>query len=166
MSTPVEIALLVGSPVEPQHLIRTALGDVRPRQALGLALDAEVRVSVISWAPSAAPFGTDTTVALQGQAPGATDRVLRRLGLPAASRWLARYPIGRLINSLSPGDQSRVFARAVRRSPEALRVLDGCSIVIAADPPAVRTAWKLLHGGRVERAFLGLPAAVKELSRH
>lgn len=165
MSAPVRIAVLVGSPVEPQHLIRTALGDVTPRQALARALDTEVSVSVISWSPAAALSDAERTLALHGHAPGATDRLLRRLGAPSGSRWLARSPLGRLINSLSPADQSRVFARAVRRSPEALEILRECSIVIAADPPAVRTAWMLLHRGRVERALFGLPAAVKELRR-
>ncbi|EPR76620.1 hypothetical protein ADILRU_1105 [Leifsonia rubra CMS 76R] len=70
-----------------------------------------------------------------------TDRVLHASGARSIYARLATFPLGRLINSIGPLDQGRVFWRHVRRDSSALEALKNADVVVAADLAAVKTAW-------------------------
>jgi hypothetical protein len=66
---------------------------------------------------------------------------------------LARSPIGRLLNSLGPVDQGRLFRRAVRSDSEAMAMLRAADVAIAADLAGVATAWTAVRRGWVSEAY-------------
>ncbi|MGV8857738.1 hypothetical protein [Rhodoglobus sp.] len=69
------------------------------------------------------------------------DRFLTASGAQKLRNRLADISLGRLLNNMGPLDPSRVFWRAVKRSPEARALLRNADVVIAADLAAVKTAW-------------------------
>jgi hypothetical protein len=92
------------------------------------------------------------------------DKISHALGLAALGQVLQNSSPGRLINSLNPLDQSRVFSRAVRRDPKATQLIAGATLVVAVDMPAVRAAWFARHSGAVPRAVFTLAAAREVLA--
>lgn len=162
-STPQRVVLLLGGRSGAEQALHAQLpkGDLAGEfeDAAGHA----VTLSLISWTPLAAPFpGVHELVVGQHRAP--VDALLGRSGAAARARAVAgRSPVGRLALSLSPFDDSRQLWRAVRRSPDALAAADGADLVVAADLPAVLTAWRWLRSGRVEAAYLGVPPALRFL---
>jgi hypothetical protein len=114
-------------------------------------------VTALVWgsAPSDADRGASLTVLRLAERPvGARDRVVDALIPPALSRALMATGPGRLIHSLLPSDLGRRVWRRVRRTPEAVALLSGARLVIAADPGGVRTAWFALHRLGAERAVI------------
>lgn len=71
----------------------------------------------------------------------AADKFLNAVGVRALYARLATFPIGRLINSMGPLDQGRVFWRYVRRDASAYSALKNADTIVAADLAAVKTAW-------------------------
>jgi len=71
----------------------------------------------------------------------AADKFLSAIGGRALYARLATFPIGRLINSMGPLDQGRVFWRYVRRNAAAYSALKSADVIVAADLAAVKTAW-------------------------
>jgi len=134
--------------------------------AFGAALGEDATVDVVSRSrPAVAPEGVGTMLALgDGTAP-ALDRVLRAVGVFALHDRLARFPAGRLLNSLGPADAGRVFWRAMRSRPDAMALTGSGVIVVAGDLAATRAAWMLHRRGAAERALWGLGAAIDELER-
>jgi hypothetical protein len=97
------------------------------------------------------------------------DRALHAMGARALYARLATFPLGRLINSIGPLDQGRVFWRHVRRDSSALAALKNADVVVAADLAAVKTAWIAAkrgwctHAEYDTRAYgLGISFAVKD----
>jgi len=84
---------------------------------------------------------------LDDVAPSPVDRALASLGAVSLHDWAARFPIGRLCNSLGPADQGRVFWRTLRRSPAAVRALQAADLVIATDLATAKTGWIAVHRG-------------------
>jgi len=112
-----------------------------------------VDVSILSLGMQRTVEGLASSVELGAAPKPVADRLLAAFGAYALRSRLAKIPIGRLINSLGPVDQGRVFWRAVRRSPEAVALLRSADVIIAADAPAVRTAWVAVRRGYCSDAF-------------
>jgi len=148
------IVVLIGSASDPLSLLRSAgaapLGEVNVRTTI-----------IVAGSPQ-----EDSGFALHAVTPatGILDRASQYLGLRALGRLAVRSPIGRLLNSLSPADQSKVFYRAVRADQEAQRLISTATLLIAADAPAARTAWAYVHSGRAKHAVYTLEAARRHLS--
>jgi hypothetical protein len=109
-----------------------------------LAGDADTRVEVVRFA---GPAGL-----VVGPSRAILDRVLRAMGAYALRDRFSRSPIGRLLNSLGPVDQGRVFWRAVRNDRGALTTLKSADVVVASDLAAAKTAWIAVHRGWVREA--------------
>lgn len=110
-----------------------------------LARDTDARVEVVRF--------TGPTGRVVGPSRAILDRVLRALGAYALRDRLSRSPIGRLLNSLGPVDQGRVFWRAVRNDRGALATLKSADLVVASDLAAAKTAWIAVHRGWVREAI-------------
>ncbi len=91
-----------------------------------------------------------------------TDRLLAKLGAVRIRAALTTTPLGRLINSLSATDPSRIFARAYRHNP--VVSADEFDLVIALDIASIRTAWLLNRRHRATSATFGEAAAIAHLS--
>lgn len=112
-----------------------------------------VNVSIVSFGLTRAIAGITSQTDLRADSPGPIDRLLTAIGAYALHRKLATVPIGRLLNSLGPVDQGRVFWRAVRRNKSAVELIRSADVLIAADMPAVKTAWMALRRKYVDEAF-------------
>lgn len=112
-----------------------------------------VDVGVISLGLSRTIPGTSGHIRLDGPVSSFTDRALKAVGAYALNKQFATFPIGRLLNSLGPVDPNRVFWRAVKRHPEAMRLLKSANIAVATDLAATKTAWLAVHCGWVDDAF-------------
>lgn len=157
--TALNVVVLIGSPTA----IQQGSGLTNERSELDAIIEratGAVSIQTISFSADGPP-GAHAHIQLPP--PGSvsrTDRVLHALGAPALHRRLARFPLGRLINSLGPVDAGRVFWRSVRANPAARGALADAQIAIAADLPAVKTAWLALRSGRVSSAYYDHRAAV------
>lgn len=116
-------------------------------------------VTVVSLGMDRVIVGTSEHIRLDDQPRGPLTNALTSLGMMSLRRRMATSPAGRLLNSLGPLDQGRVFARCVRRSPAAMKAIDRADIAIAADAAAVTTAWRALHSGRVTHAYFDTRSA-------
>lgn len=164
MDKPLRVVIVVGSQTAPEQLFKSAFGDRPPADALSEAAGREVHVCLLSWLPASQTDGLKATRALHAAPPPVFDRFAARLRIDRLSTLLRRSAPGRLVISLSPVDPSRVFWRSVRSDSEAMTLLGSADVVLAADLPAARTAWHMLHAGTVPRAYLGLQAAEKVLA--
>jgi hypothetical protein len=158
---PLHVVIVAGSHSEPEQLFRSALGELSPQAALSQASGREVRVSLMSRRAASEPQDLAASHVVSPVRTPLLDRLFMRLHLNRAEDLLRKLPLGRLLISLGPTDPSRVFWRAVRADPAALALLSAADVVLAADLPAVRTAWHLLHSGKVPSAYFGLQAGVK-----
>ncbi|MFC9332423.1 hypothetical protein [Arthrobacter sp. NPDC057009] len=161
MDKPLHVVIVVGSRSVPEQLFRSALGELSPQAALRRAVGRDVSVSVLSQLPPDEAGDLSAVHVVSPSRRPLADRVLARLPLGGAETVLRKSPLGRLLISLGPTDPSRVFWRAVRADPAALAMLSSADVVLAADLPAVRTAWQVLHTGKVPQAYFGLQAAEK-----
>ena len=118
-----------------------------------------VEVGVLSLGLSRSIPGTSEHIRLDGSRPSVTDKVLTFVGAVALKRRFATFPLGRLLNSLGPVDQGRVFSRTVRRHPAAVRLLQSADIAIAADVAATKLGWLAVHRGWVDEAYFDLRSA-------
>lgn len=164
----------------PRRLLILVAGTTPPEQALGLdgsrlplsdaaaaAAGGPVDLVLATWAPigetAIGLVGEASIVAIGALPETGFDRLLRGVGAFAIARRLARYPLGRLINSWSATDPSRTFERRLRsRAGELLTPADA---VIAADLPATRSAWHLLRRGLTPVAVFTLEAGLERLGR-
>jgi len=146
------IVLVFGSGTDAQS--STALASDSSELALLLKRSTgPLNIGVVSLGISREIAGTSEHIRLDDAGAGLADRLLRAVGAFALSAWFARFPIGRLLNSLGPVDQGRVFWRAVRRQPDAMRLIKAANVVIATDVPATKTAWIAARRGWVTDAF-------------
>jgi len=146
------IVLLFGSGLDAE---RSGALASEASQLASLVKDAigSVDVSVISLGLSRPIAGTSEHIRLDESRRSFTDRFLTSVGAFSLRTRFATFPIGRLLNSLGPVDPSRVFWRAVRRHPEARRLLERADIAIATDLAATKTAWLAAQRGWVEEAL-------------
>ena len=159
MKTTLQVVAIIGSPTDPDQLLRSALGESSLEDELERVSQRHVQVRLVSWSPSEdIPEGV--AVGIPDQAP-ALDRLLARAGAPGLQRVLQRYPAGRLLNSLGPLDQSRVFWRAVRESESAVSVLNSADVLLAVDLAGVRTAWKTRRLNPSVDAYYGVASTLK-----
>jgi hypothetical protein len=114
---------------------------------------APIEVSVISLGLTRSIPGTVEHVRLEAAPLSIADRMLTMIGAFGLRTRFATFPLGRLLNSLGPVDQGRVFWRAVRRHPEAMRVLAAADIALATDLTSTKTAWIAVHRGWVNHAY-------------
>lgn len=163
MDKPLHVVIIVGSHSVPDQVFRSALGEVSPGAALSLAAGRDVTVSLLSQIPASEELQLELSSAhlLSPVRAPFYDRLLAKLPLAPLEKMLQSSPPGRLLLSLGPTDPSRVLWRAVRADPVALALLSSADILLAADLPAVRTAWHFLHTGKVRSAYFGLQAAEK-----
>lgn len=161
MDKPLNVVIIVGSRSVPEQLFRSALGELSPQAALRGASGRDINVSLLSQLPASETEDLSAVHVVSPSRAPFIDRFLARLPLAPVEILLRKSPLGRLLMSLGPTDPSRVFWRAVRADPAALAMLSAADIVLAADLPAVRTAWQVLHAGRVPQAYFGLQAAEK-----
>lgn len=161
MDKPLHVVIVVGSQSKPEQLFRSALGELSPQAALSRASGREVAVSLLSQLPAAETQDLAASHVVSPSRKPLTDRVVASLHLDRVDALLRKSPLGRLLISLGPTDLSRVFWRAVRADSAALTMLSTADVVLAADLPAVRTAWHILHSGKVPSAYFGLQAAEK-----
>lgn len=108
------------------------------------SLTGATSVTVISFGRKADLHGAARLV-LDASTTGRTDKLLARLGGVALRTKLDRTPLGRLMNSLGPLDEGRVFWRAVRRDRRAIDALRSADVVIAGDAAGIKTAWLSLR---------------------
>jgi hypothetical protein len=113
----------------------------------------QVTVSVISLGLSHAIPGIENHIRLFNTDYGTLDRLFRSCGLFGLRQKLAKYSIGRLLNSMAPFDQGRVFWRSVRRNAESRALLASSDIAIAADIQSTRTAWVAVRRHWVDQAL-------------
>ncbi|WP_309071280.1 hypothetical protein [Arthrobacter sp.] len=159
MNAPLKVVAIIGSPTDPDQLLRSGLGEASLEEELERVSQRDVAVRLVSWLPSRdIPEGV--VVGTPQRAP-LVDRLLARIGAGKLQRVLQRYPAGRLLNSLGPLDQSRVFWRAVRENKSALSVLDAADVLIAVDLSAVRTAWITSRRNPSVDAYYGLASTLK-----
>lgn len=161
MDNPLNVVVIIGSRTAPEQLFRSAHGELSPQAALSRASGREVKVSLLSQLPASETGEfADAHVVTPSRTPLA-DRLLASLRLDRVDTLLRKSPLGRLLISLGPTDASRVFWRSVRADSAAMTMLSTADVVLAADLPAVRTAWHTLHTGKVREAYFGLQAAEK-----
>ena len=146
------IVVLFGSGIDAERSAALA-SEASKFASLLKAAEERVDVTAISLGVARSIAGTSTHVRLDESRPSLTDRLLAALGAFKVKEALAAFPLGRLLNSLGPVDQSRVFWRAVRQNPEALRLLKSADVAIATDLPATKTAWISVRRGWVDDAF-------------
>jgi len=158
---PLNVVIVVGSRSVPEQLFRSALGEASPHTALSRASGRDVRVSLLSLFPASGGPEIATAYAVSPSRTPLLDRLLAALPLARIEAVLSKSPLGRLLLSLGPTDPSRVFWRAVRADPAAMAMLASADVLLAADLPAVRTAWHTLRAGKVAEAYFGLQAAEK-----
>lgn len=159
MSSPLQVAAIIGSPTDPDQLFRSALGEDSLQEELAKASGRDVRLQLVSWSPSERfPQGV-----VVGPTAGtqAVDRVLTRIGAVRLQGVLQKYPAGRLLNSLGPLDQSRVFWRAIQKREDAMSALRSADVLLAVDLAAVRTAWKTRQNNPSVEAYYGLASTLK-----
>ena len=145
------IVLLFGSGIDTEN--STALA-AKSSQLVRVLDDAPgpVDVGVISLELSRTIAGTSEHIRLDDTDHGLTDRLLTAVGAFALSKAFSTFPIGRLLNSLGPVSQGRVFWRTVKRNPEAMRLLRSADVAIATDVPTTKAAWLAVHRGWVADA--------------
>ena len=147
------VVLLIGSANDAAESASLASESSR----LAMLLDSAtgpVDVSVISLGLSRTITGLAEHIRLDESGRSAADGLLTAVGAFALRAFLASYPAGRLLNSLGPVDPSRVFWRAVKQQPAAMRCLASANVVIATDAATTKTAWLAVHRGWVDDAYL------------
>jgi len=152
------VVVVAGSPVDYDSYTVVAAGGSRLQQLMD---EGGIQVTVLSAGPDPVVEGADRQVDVGRRAESPVDRVLVAFGARGLYRRLARFPLGRLLNSLGPVDPGRVMWRAVRRDADAREALTGADIVLAADPAGIKTAWTAARRGWTAEAFYdrGAPAA-------
>ncbi|GAA1225432.1 hypothetical protein GCM10009655_25220 [Rhodoglobus aureus] len=101
----------------------------------------DIELSVVSLGFDRDVAVVSQNIAIDRSRLSLTHRALHAIGARALYARLATFPLGRLVNSIGPLDQGRVFWRHIRREPAALKALKNADVVIAADLAAVKTAW-------------------------
>ena len=112
-----------------------------------------VSFSIVSHGQTDALQNVGSQVDVHVTAGGGIDTVYSAMGAKHLARWLAKFPIGRLMNSLGTLDQGRVFSRAVRRSPAAMRLLREADVLIATDVVSTKLAAAAVRRGWVAEAY-------------
>lgn len=159
MKPTLRVVAIVGSSSDPDQLFRSAFGDESLEDVLAEASGRAVHVDLVTWSPSSTrPF--DLHIG-SGEEQPVFDRILARVGAIRLNAFLRRYAAGRLLSSLSPMDQSRVFWRTVRRNPKAMAKLKSADVLLAVDLPAVRVAWEMRRSDAELEAYYGLASISK-----
>ncbi|WP_087874285.1 hypothetical protein [Arthrobacter globiformis] len=161
MDKPLNVVVLVGSTSVPEQVFRSAFGDVPPANVFSRVSGRAVTVSLVAQLPAAPELELASSHVLAPRRTPLLDRLLAKLPVARLEGSLRTSPLGRLLLSLGPTDPSKVYWRAVRADPQAMAMLSSADVLLAADLPAVRTAWHFLHSGRVPSAYFGLQAAEK-----
>lgn len=134
--------------------------------ALAAAAQREVSLTLATREPAkhaTKPYAQSATIhSLSSTTAPFADRLLATVKAAQLRAALTTTPLGRLINSLSPTDPSRVFARAYRHTP--VKASQEFDLVIALDVAAIRTAWLLNKRHRSTGAVFGDAAALTYLS--
>lgn len=112
-----------------------------------------IELSMVSWTGQDSVDGLAAHARLDGSSQPIADRVLRALGAYALRRRFDGFPIGRLLNSIGPVAPGRVFWRAAKQHPEALRLLRSADVAIATDLDSTKAAWIAVHRGWVGEAY-------------
>lgn len=112
-----------------------------------------VELTVISLGTSRTFVSAAVHIRLEHAPMSAIDKILKALGAYALRERLDTFPVGRLLNSLGPLAPSRVFWRAMKQHPEALRLLESSDIAIATDLESTKAAWIAVHRGWVDNAY-------------
>ncbi|QYH35605.1 hypothetical protein [Salinibacterium sp. M195] len=112
----------------------------------------EIDLSVVSFGFPRDAEALNQSIVLESVNKPLLDRLLNAVGARALYARLATFPIGRLINSLGPLDQGRVYWRHLRRDPAARAALKGSDIIVAADLAAVKSSWIAHKRGWCSRA--------------
>lgn len=144
------IVVVMGSVPSPAGMSGLS-GEVSGLQQLLNSGD-QVDVTVVSLGLGWDIAGLKQCVDLGSQRRPFVDRAFAVLGFYALRDRLSRFPIGRLLNSMGPVDQGRVFWRLVKRDPQAIAALKRADIAVAADLAAVKTSWVALRRGWVSGA--------------
>lgn len=162
MNTALRVVAIVGSSTDPDQLLRAALGGASLAEELENASGRHVALKLVSWMPSEdIPQGI--VVGSSAHRP-ALDRVISGTGAASLHGMLQKFPLGRLLNSLGPLDQSRIFWRAVREHEGAMTALQSADVLLAVDLPAVRAAWKTRRSNPSIEAYYGLASTLKVFS--
>jgi hypothetical protein len=146
------VVLFAASP-DPAPAISAALATDDLAAGLGVTPD---RLVVITGQVPQTPVLAGHVIALDEGRRTAVDLVLRATGITALHRRLARFPAGRLVNSLGPADTGRAFWRALHHRPDALGLIAPGSVIVAGDLAATRAAWSLWRRDRTSHPVLGL----------
>lgn len=109
--------------------------------------DGGIELRIVSSGIAEPRLAAASHVDVGSDAPGPLDQLLRRLGGYALRARFARFPLGRLLNTMGPLDPGRVFWRAVRRNPAALVAIRSSDLIYAADLASVKTAWIAVRRG-------------------
>lgn len=164
MTSQLNVGILIGSATDPDQLIKSTLGDEPLADALSRASGRKISTTVVTWLPSEL-HPTGYSIASSKMQNSLADRFLNWAMLRRIYNIFQKFPAGRLINSLGPLDQSRIFWRAVRADPAVRSALEHCDVLIAVDLAAVRTAWELRRASTDgAEAFHGLGSSLKVLN--
>lgn len=155
------VASAQGSPRAPRIVLlfvsggdgASALASEASHLAQLMADDPRSQVAVISSRLTRLIPGATGHVRLDSAPRSAWDRTFAALGVFALRARLARYPLGRLLNTLGPVDEGRVWWRTLRRHAEARELLRWADVVIATDIEATKAARRALTRGWVDRAL-------------
>ena len=147
-----QIVLLFGSEVDAERPASLA-SESSQLTLLLKGATGPVEFSVISLGLSREIEGTSEHIRLDESGRSFLDRLLAAVGAFALRTRFAAFPLGRLLNSLGPVDQNRVFWRAVKRHPGAMQLLKSVNVAIATDLAATKTAWLAVHRRWVDDAF-------------
>lgn len=156
----IKVVALVGSATDPDQILRSALADEALSDALATASGRQIELKLVSWLPS-----SDIALSVAvGEAGGRRSAMDRLFSLKPPLRFhsaLQKFPAGRLINSLGPLDQSRIFWRTVRKNELASSALSTADVLLAVDLPAVRTAWIMRRKNPSSEAYFGIGSTLK-----
>jgi glycosyltransferase involved in cell wall biosynthesis len=155
---PRRVVVVVGSEAPADEALASIAGGGNLADRLGTP-DRPAQVTVVCRVAPAAGIEGVSDVVVVGQDSSALGRLSRTGAYGAAESAAARSVPGRVLASISPMDPTRTMWRAVRASGPAVDAVRGADLVVAADLPAVRTAWSMLRRGAAPRAVYGVSAA-------
>lgn len=159
------IAVLVGNESDPGQVILAALGGQSAPEAFSsVTPDDRMEVTLISWsAPSKPLEGVRSTPPLSEASDPLLDKILNRQPLRSLVALSRSSALGRLVLSMSPADQGRVFWRRMKAQPSLRRILRESDVLVAADYPATRVCWHSVKTISGQRAYFGIQSAITML---
>ncbi|EAR24818.1 hypothetical protein A20C1_06041 [marine actinobacterium PHSC20C1] len=163
--TPLTVLLLVANDSEATERLGSQYQSAGLAEAIAAAVNRNVVLTIATRNPEKhanKSYSRDAIIhSMRAERAPLVDRLLLVMGAEKLRTTLSTSPIGRLINSLSATDPSRIFARAYRQKPA--NASGHFDLVIAFDTAAIRTAWSFNKRDSTTAAVFGDAAAIAYL---